>query len=581
MADCCAELKREIAALKGEVAKLDGKFLKKSERGGIVKDGGNLGKSLTLPLVGGMIATQIKPIDAKAIQALERAFAASSAAGAAQATASSALAKIIPLVAKVAAIAAALAGLIASIAALKILGVRIDRLESRVDSLDAAISRLYSIITPIKSTAQRALSTAQQALTRALKPGPKGEPGKDGKPGPAGKPGVDGKPGPAGTPGKDGKPGYPGEPGPIGKPGPAGKNGKDGKDGKDVNNAQVEALLRKIERQTSLIPPIPAAINNLKNLPNTEAFKNGVAEGTCRTTKPGGCMSKSLDPIKNGVGQNASKLDKLNAVLNSTHLAKLQVIDNKIGKQLPGGLAGKLGRISDFLKLPQIINSLTLITTLHNASALSINVAKTLGELASQSLATIGIKDDDDNPININAILGKSIENLIISLLPGGSETYNGIKENLAKSMAIWRATANIVDTTRSIGDSVGAIAEISAENTGKIGNALKRDRVIAEDAFPWMAERVTPQFAWMERIDNLDDAASAISSVLSEVNSIQESALELKEQRAELDKGLKEAEPLLRPSNIPVVTAREKQVNDSKADKVEGDVDTGIAVLE
>ncbi|MEQ8383325.1 MAG: collagen-like protein [Coleofasciculus sp. A1-SPW-01] len=509
----------ESLATKAELRALEAKlnqFIPKSDRGSIVKEGGNLGKAITLPLVGGMIATQVNPVNAKAVQALERAFAASSAAGAAQATASSALAKIAGVVAKVAGLAAAIAGLIASIAALKILGSRIDALERRVNSLDSAISRLYSIITPIKATAQKALATAQNALTRALKPGPKGEPGLAGKPG------------------------QKGEPGSQGLRGQPGQKGKDGKDVDEARQRRIENLLQQIKKDTSYVPPIPALIN--RNSPSGELFKQGVASGVCRTTKPGGCMPQMINPLQQGINQNGANLNTLNTAFNAVDFAVLGTINTKLGSQIPnGGISGKMGRLANWLKLPQLINILTYINTVITVSNLVVGIGDISADTASLGLASIGFKDDDGNPINIQEVLGKSVRNLLIDVL--GAEAYRDLSAKAKASNRVYRASANVVSSLTSIADSSRRIAEFNAELLIELRNSHIKSGVVPPDSYDLMSPHVNAASVGRNRIqkmadglESLDDAASALNGVTGDVYNIVTEVGELRKGIKEFD---------------------------------------------
>ncbi|NJM88292.1 MAG: hypothetical protein HC847_15120 [Hydrococcus sp. RU_2_2] len=110
--------------------------------------------------------------------------------------------------------------------------------------------------------------------------------------------------------------------------------------------------------------------------------------------------------------------------------------------------------------------------------------------------------------------------------------------------------------------DSAREIMEWTAENTGKIGNALKRFRVVGENAYKWMPERVTMTNAWTrkidrfrEGIDSLDDAASSLGGVLGEVQNIQQEAGQLNEQKEQFDKNIKDLTPKAREDNEPVKT--------------------------
>lgn len=306
-----------------------------------------------------------------------------------------------------------------------------------------------------------------------------------------------------------------------------------------------------------------------------------IANAVCSTTQPGGCTSNLVNNAANNTNKKIDGLGIANLAGQLGDLALLKIIDAKLGAQVPGGISGFLSRFAKSIHLDKILNALTLIAVLHNAAMLSRNLASTLGEVTSQALSVIGLKDENDSPIDINAILGKQINNLFETLL--GAETWRGAKTAWNKANTIISSATQIVYTVRSLWDSSKEILEWTAENTGKIGNALKRFRVVGENAFKWMPERVTHQNAWALKIDrfrqgtdNLDDAASSLQGVLGEVQSIQEEFKELNEQKEKFDKNIADLIPKDRAENKPVAAAVAASKEASKAPSNAADVFRG-----
>jgi hypothetical protein len=292
----------------------------------------------------------------------------------------------------------------------------------------------------------------------------------------------------------------------------------------------------------------------------------GNGSGGCEI---GGCGSQT----KAAVERVDSKLDTLlggvNAGSNAAQLALLNTINTKLGAQIPnGGLGAFLLKMQDFAEkawkathLDKVLNALTLITALHNAMMLSRSLGSTLGELTGLALQVIGIKDETGGAIDVSQVLGGLTENFIKSIV--GEETYNDTKKKWAAFNRIVQSTSQIIWTVRSMADSTGEIIEWAAENTGKIGNALKRFGVVGERAYKWMPERVRRQDAWTRKLDrvregveSLDDAASSLTGALGEVRSIQEEFGELNEQKQNLATALKDGASLVRPDNEPVKQA-------------------------
>jgi peptidoglycan hydrolase CwlO-like protein len=280
---------------------------------------------------------------------------------------------------------------------------------------------------------------------------------------------------------------------------------------------------------------------------------------------PSSCGGGKLNQINNGVNRNGGRLDGLNAALSGADLAQnsvlLRVIDGKLGPQLPGGISGWLGKFAKSLHLDKVLNMLTTVTVLHNAAMLSTNLAQTLGDVASTAINTLIIRDENADQIDVNEILAKQFDQWAAGLL--GQDVWTGVKLNWNKANRIVSTASNIVWSVRSIADSAREIGEWTAENTGKIGNALKRDRVVSENAYPWMPERVSGANAAQRKLqrmrDNLeplDDAASSLQGVLGEVGSITSEINELREAKERFDTEISTAPPKPRTDNTPVKDA-------------------------
>jgi hypothetical protein len=363
--------------------------------------------------------------------------------------------------------------------------------------------------------------------------------------------------------GEPGPQGLRGQPGLKGEPGKDGKNGKDGKDVDENRQRLMEQMLREIRNNTNLIPPIPALIN--KNSPSGELFKQGVAAGTCRTTKPGGCMSRLVNPIQQGVSRNESKLNGLNAAMNAAQFPLLKVINSKLGSQMTGGIAGKFGRLSNWLKLPQLLNILIYANTVITVSNLVIGAGDYAADTASLGLASLGIKDDEGNPINVQEVLGKSIENLLIDFL--GRETYKDLSAKAKASNRVYQSSANIVSSVTSIVDSTRNIAEFNAELLIELRNAHIKSGVVREDDYRLLSPYVSAAGVGRNRLqrmvdgaEGLDDAASALNGVTSDVYNIVTEVGELKKQQKEFNESVEK---------LKETAQKEKQAEDRNLSRI------------
>ncbi|MGD1910789.1 MAG: hypothetical protein ACFB2X_08010 [Rivularia sp. (in: cyanobacteria)] len=237
---------------------------------------------------------------------------------------------------------------------------------------------------------------------------------------------------------------------------------------------------------------------------------------------------------------------------------KLDLINTKLGPQLPNGgistflkaFKAKFDKFAKWIQLDRILLVLTWVNTLHNAYMLSNSLSDTLFSIID-NLAGIFFKDLDGEPIDTKGFFGKKIDEFAARLF--GVQNWKEFKVTWKKWNRIYQAAANIANSVRSMIDSLRNISEFIAENTGKIGNALKKFGVIGEKAFPWMPENVNAQSVWIQRLQNLEEAAQGIEMVTSEAVSIQENIEQLTKQKEEFEKSIEDLPIKERPDNKPI----------------------------
>ena len=382
------------------------------------------------------------------------------------------------------------------------------------------------------------------------KPGPAGKPGVDGKPGPAGKPGVDGKPGPAGKPGVDGKPGPAGKPGPIGIPGLAGRPGERGLQGKPGERG-LRGIPgpRGIPGQNGVSPPdLTRRVNDLLSRVNTagaaiiglQTVVRGL-QGVVNEVKNRKMPTCNWSPAQiSQVTGDTKKTLRLSTAIDLFLTGKLFKAVTKVGDDVVN-LAKASG---DFFKssvLGRAWNALTLLIVLHNAAMLSRNIVDTLGDTLATGLELMGIKDEEGNRIDINQILGKRADDFMKSLL--GETVWFNTKQSWVLANRALQAATNITSTLASIMDSSLEVGLWTAEQVAKIGNGLKADGVVERFRWPDMPETVPRGYSLLNKLEGLDDAASSVNMVVSELKSVQEEATDLVEQRDEFKKAVSDAQ--------------------------------------
>lgn len=403
--------------------------------------------------------------------------------------------------------------------------------------LRSLVPRIQTIAQRADGTAALALQRANTALQQASRPGARGLPGLVGLPG---RPGPAGAPGPKGEPGRNGSPGLRGLRGLIGLRGFQGLTGIRGAPGRNGSPG-------------------------LRGAPGPRGI-----QGT-----PG--VNGELTPA------DSALLRKIDA----TTTADLAVdrANQRLIQAQTAALTGRLIQIQDFAKtawrttrIGKLINLLTLISVMHNVAMLSRDVGESIADLMSNALAVVGIKDEEGNQLDINELVGTSTRSFFETVL--GVEVYADLSLRWKKASRIVNSAAMIVYTVRGLHDTSKDVLEWTAENTGKIGNALKRWGVVGERSYPWMSERVKSQDAYRlkfqrvtDGLESLEDTASSLSQVTGDAREIQEEFGELQQQKAAFKELVSNTAPdgiaESSPQNLPIATVEGQAKADNDAPEV------------
>lgn len=227
----------------------------------------------------------------------------------------------------------------------------------------------------------------------------------------------------------------------------------------------------------------------------------------------------------------------------------------------------------------RVLNTLSTIASVHNMIMLSRNLATTAGDATSAVINAIGrisgVIDKDQELIDVNEIVGKEFNKFMEEAL--GKELWTGTKITWKKYSSIYSSASMMLMNVRSMMDSARSIAEWTAQNTGRIGNALKRFGVVGDNAYPWMSESVGSKNKFDVALDkyrmgveNMDDKFSSIESVAGESLDIKEESENLKEQKENFDKQLKEATPITAIANDPIAELKRIGAEASKGKETE-----------
>lgn len=300
----------------------------------------------------------------------------------------------------------------------------------------------------------------------------------------------------------------------------------------------------KLKRPPTQIPArkvglLPSASPTTPPLPSQPCKENSCGQaGLDQATKNGEDLAKILDLLNTlGIGDIKKTVDR---------------IDTKIGPQITDAVGNKRGltdmaldtfkkvnKVGDYLHFDRITNVMTLAVTVHNAAMLSNQLEQTLMSAISNGLAAIGIKDSENNPLDINKIVGQTVENMVKGAI--GAENYAALTINWKKANRIYQASANLLNNLQSLRYSItGALETIGGMNA-KIGNALKKYGVLGDNAYPWFNPSPNYDNKFMRGLEVAETTVSSIDSVASEILSAQDSVNQIGEQKTELEKAIKE----------------------------------------
>lgn len=316
----------------------------------------------------------------------------------------------------------------------------------------------------------------------------------------------------------------------------------------EQSNRKLDQILPKLDSIIPTIAGIPliaarATTDMIKpSIPTPETIANATATGMCRSLQ-NGCGRNAIDDAIGNINQHntsntGSVLDALNTGANAAQLTLLNTINGKLGDALPGGIGGKLSRLSSWLHLDRALNLLTFAATVHNAFQLSNDIAVTLGSALSNVLQLIGIKNDDGSSLDIGQIINSSVENFVKGII--GAENYQQMSQTFAKANRIYQASVNVLNSFQGLSSIILTGLEMTAGKVAKIGNALRKSGEVLESAYGWMNPQ--PKFNRVTQLlETLQNGASTIQMVTQAPLDVINATTELTNATTELTNAIKE----------------------------------------
>lgn len=346
-----------------------------------------------------------------------------------------------------------------------------------------------------------------------------------------------------------------------------------------VKDPDLEDIGLKLVALTALIQGV-----NKNTTPNAiaNAVTPTIAPAVCSTTAPGGCSSNAMNRAVNQGNQDLKdflKKNGLDAAAQVEQLKLLNRLDNKMGAQMPGGVAGAFGRLSSFLGVDRIFNLINFMANLHNAFMLSNSLKITLLEmLSSVGNATGLLQTTEGENVDLNEVYNKGIRALINSVL--GDEEAARLEIQFRRANRIYQAVTNSTNAISGMMSSLGNVVETGAEYGGKIGNALKAAGAVHEKAYQWMAEKfdakVSPFMKYSQTVNGVNTALETINEIAESVVEGQQSATEFQKANADFLKAVAEVKKNPGIENKAVAAEVAKQKENATKDPT-GEDETGL----
>jgi hypothetical protein len=284
-----------------------------------------------------------------------------------------------------------------------------------------------------------------------------------------------------------------------------------------------------------------------------DAIAIGAEQGMCQATTPDGCLSPTGnwanqlgDTVKNNLN---NVLGGINAFLN-TVILPIVTSTNQVVKSTEGKLDVFQSAFDEFKKFSErawtatgadkILSIFTFVASTHNAMMLSRNLGETMGDATSSVLRFLNIKGIDNAPIDVNEIIGKTVTGALNDIF--GAANVAAAKKTFAAANRIITAGAGAINAIRQTKDAAIEAHEIVGGWVAMIGNSMKREGILEEDAFPWFNEK--PGFrdhyqGFRNKIENLEEAGEQITALASAGIEIQEGFNESAKAFTELTKAL------------------------------------------
>ena len=275
-------------------------------------------------------------------------------------------------------------------------------------------------------------------------------------------------------------------------------------------------------------------LNQINQQTTPQAQQNNVAEGMCNATQPNQCARTN---IENAVTEATNPIKDI-ANANNGLLANALTLLNNLWTFLQNSL-GKVLQLLNNQVVDRTLAVMNLATNIHNAAMLTRDIGETLGSVVDNviSLSPLRFTNSEGSQVQFTDFIGSNFRSFLISVL--GAENYVSLVINWQKANTVYHATMGVINTTQSMIDPISSAVEYGMENVSKIGNSLKEDGVVSENAYPAMDETIRARR--VNRFERLNDTLEGAENIASNLSSVTSSAVSIKEDYKQLREDAKD----------------------------------------
>ncbi len=259
--------------------------------------------------------------------------------------------------------------------------------------------------------------------------------------------------------------------------------------------------------------------------------RNNAKEGTCDALQSPQCTQGMENRIKDPIMDNVDAT-KAQTVANASAISSIATLLATVWDFLQN----KIGKVLNILNnsvVDRTLAVMNLATNIHNAAMLTRDIGETLGSVVDNviSLTPLRFTNSEGSQVQFTDFVGSNFRAFLVSVL--GAENYVSLVLQWQKANTIYHSAMGVLNTTQSMLDPISSAVEYGMENVSKIGNSLKEDGVVSENAYPAMDETIRARR--VNRFERLNDTLEGAENIASNLSSVTSSAVSVKEDWKQL----------------------------------------------